>query len=210
MLCIEKDNSSNYAESFRMLRTNIQYNKFDKDIKSILVTSSVNGEGKTTVACNLAISMAENRKNVILIDCDIKNPSIHKFFSISNALGLSDVILEKQRLDTAITKYKDNLFILPGGSPNEKICEILSSSTMENFLEQLEETFDYIILDSASITKASYTQVLANNVDTTLLVARPGTIKSEEIKKSKELLSNVKAHILGIVMNGTKNGNKKD
>ena len=93
MLIVEKNSKSISAEAYKTLRTNIQYSSFDKEIKTILVTSTIPGEGKSTIAGNLALSFAQQDKKVLVIDCDLRKPALHKMFKLSNFKGLSDVIV---------------------------------------------------------------------------------------------------------------------
>ena len=115
MFIVEKQPKSIAAESYRTLRTNIQYSSFDKEYKVIMVTSSEPGEGKSTTAGNLALCLAQGDKKVILVDCDLRKPSLHKKFKVSNIIGLSDVIIGKEELVTAFHRYNKNLVILTSG-----------------------------------------------------------------------------------------------
>ena len=142
MFIVEKEPKSIAAESYRTLRTNIQYSSFDKEYKVIVITSSEPGEGKSTTAGNLALCMAQGDKKVILIDCDLRKPSLHKKFKVSNLVGLSDVIIGKEELSAAIHRYNNNLVLLTSGKIPPNPSEMLSSKVMENLLEELKGSFD--------------------------------------------------------------------
>lgn len=205
MLVVETKPKSVIAESYRTLRTNIQYSSFDKKYKSIVITSSEQGEGKSTTAANLALSLAQGEKKVVLIDCDLRKPSIHKKFKVSNATGLSDVLIGKERLSNTLKRHGENLLILPSGKIPPNPSEMLSSKAMSNLLEELKEDFDYIIIDTPPIQAVTDSQILSTKVDGTLLVIRAKETKRESVHNAVNLLKKVNAHIMGTVLNGVDN-----
>ena len=202
MFIVEKEPKSIAAESYRTLRTNIQYSSFDKEYRVIVVTSSEPGEGKSTTAGNLALSMAQDNKKVILIDCDLRKPSIHKKFKISNLVGLSDVIVGKEELTKVVHRYNKNLVILTSGKLPPNPSEMLSSKTMSSLLESLKETFDYIILDTPPVQAVTDSQILSTKADGTILVVRAERTKKESVENAVNLLRKVNANIIGTVLNG--------
>ena len=114
MLIVEKEPKSIAAESYRTLRTNIQYSSFDKELKTIIVTSSGPSEGKSTTSGNLALSMAQSDKKVLLIDCDLRKPTVHKKFNISNIKGLSNYLVGEVSFEEVVVKYNENLYLQIG------------------------------------------------------------------------------------------------
>lgn len=202
MFIVEKEPKSIAAESYRTLRTNIQYSSFDKEYKTIVVTSSEQGEGKSTTAGNLALSMAQGEKKVILIDCDLRKPSLHKKFQISNLVGLSDVIVGKSDLASAVHRYNKNLVILPSGKIPPNPSEMLSSKTMTKLLETLKEGFDYIIIDTPPVQAVTDSQILSVKADGTILVVKSERTKKESVQNAIDLLKKVNANIIGTVLNG--------
>ena len=140
MLGINNKAKSVSAESYKTLRTNIQYSSVDKKIKCILITSAEPAEGKSTTASNLAISFAEEDKKVIIIDCDLRKPSLHKKFRVSNVIGLSDILVGKSTIDESITKFSENLSILTSGKTPPNPSEMLGSKNMTKLLEQIKST----------------------------------------------------------------------
>lgn len=202
MFIVEKEPKSIAAESYRTLRTNIQYSSFDKEYKTIVVTSSEQGEGKSTTAGNLALSMAQGDKKVILIDCDLRKPSLHKKFQISNLVGLSDVIVGKSDLASAVHRYNKNLVILPSGKIPPNPSEMLSSKTMTKLLETLKEGFDYIIIDTPPVQAVTDSQILSVKADGTILVVKSERTKKESVQNAIDLLKKVNANIIGTVLNG--------
>ena len=209
MLIVEKNSKSISAEAYKTLRTNIQYSSFDKEIKTILVTSTIPGEGKSTIAGNLALSFAQQDKKVLVIDCDLRKPALHKMFKLSNFKGLSDVIVGNSDLEKAMYNYRDNFDILTSGKIPPNPSEILASNAMTMLLEKLKTMYDIIIIDSAPLQAVTDAQIISNKVDVTLLVIRAGLTKREAILQAKELLNQVNAKILGVVLNGAENNSEK-
>ncbi|VYT79934.1 polysaccharide biosynthesis tyrosine autokinase [Clostridium tertium] len=209
MLEVEKSYTSMLAESFRTLKTNIQYSSLDKKYKVIVITSSKPGEGKTFVASNLAITLAQGGKKVILMDCDFRSPSIHKKFKYSNITGLSELLLDKENFNISERKYNDDLVVITSGRMPPNPSETLASERMSELLEELKEEYDYIILDTPPLLFVSDPQVIATKADGTILVVRADKTKKYEIKESYRILKNINANIIGMVLNGSKIKSKK-
>ena len=148
MFIVDKLPKSITAESYRSLRTNIQYSSIDKQVKTLVVTSSNAGEGKSTVAGNLAYTFFQSGKRVLIIDCDLRKPSLHRKFNVSNEVGLTDVLVGTSELNKVMKKIDDNLYLLTTGTLPPNPAEIIGSNTMENFLGECKINFDYIILDN--------------------------------------------------------------
>ncbi|MEG1142824.1 MAG: CpsD/CapB family tyrosine-protein kinase [Clostridia bacterium] len=202
MFIVEKEPKSIAAERYRSLRTNLQYSSFDKSYRVIVITSSEGGEGKTTTAGNLALCMAEEDKKVILIDCDLRKPNVHKRFKVSNIIGLSDVIIGKETIDSAGYVYKKNLTVLTSGKIPPNPSEMLGSKAMTALLKELQEVFDYVILDTPPIQAVTDSQILSTKSDGVILVVKAETTKKESVQASINLLKKVNAHIIGTVLNG--------
>lgn len=202
---VEQKPKSISAEAYRTLRTNIQYSSFDKPIKTIVITSAEAAEGKSTVSGNLALSFAQNDKKVIIIDCDLRKPSMHKNFKISNLIGLSEVLIGKEELENAIQKRNDNLDILPSGKIPPNPSEMLASSAMNRLIEKLSEKYDIIILDSAPLKAVTDAQILSTKADGTILVVRAQRTNKESVIEAKSLLTKVGANIIGTVLHAVEN-----
>ena len=141
--------------------------KNNKDAKLVLVTA-VNptpaGEGKTTVAGNLALALAQGESKVVLVDCDMRRPSIHKTFKISNTYGISDLLVGNKKLESVAHKYNDNLTIVPSGKIPPNPAEMLGSKAMTAFLEEMKKHFDYIVLDTPPLQAVTDAQILSTKV----------------------------------------------
>lgn len=209
MFIVEDNPKSVVSESYKTLRTNIQYSSFDKEIKTIVVTSSRAGEGKSMTSCNLALSFAQENKKVLLIDCDLRKPSIHKKFRISNLKGLSNTLVGKIEIENAEYRYNNYLTILTSGPIPPNPSEMLGSNQLKNLVEKLKERYDVIILDSAPLQAVTDAQLLSANADGTILVVEAEKTKKDDIVSAKELLNKVDANILGLVLNKSKNREKK-
>ncbi|WP_040194957.1 CpsD/CapB family tyrosine-protein kinase [Clostridium culturomicium] len=206
-MIVEREPKSIAAESYRTLRTNIQYSSFDEDYKVIVITSSEPGEGKSITAGNLALSLAQGDKKVILIDCDLRKPSIHKKFKLSNTLGLSDVIVEKESVTNVGYKYNKNLTVLTSGKIPPNPAEMLGSKAMTALLDALKKVFDYVIIDTPPVQAVTDAQILSAKADGTILVVRAEKTKKDSVHNSVGLLKKVNANIIGTVLNGLEASN---
>ncbi|AQS03687.1 CpsD/CapB family tyrosine-protein kinase [Clostridium beijerinckii] len=202
---VEKKPKSIVSEAYRTLRTNIQYSSFDKTIKTIVITSAEAAEGKSTVSGNLALSFAQNEKKVIIVDCDLRKPSVHKNFKLSNLSGLSEVLIGKENLDKVIQSRNENLDILTSGKIPPNPSEMLSSTAMTNLIQKLGEKYDIVILDSAPLQAVTDAQILSTKADGTILVVRAQRTSRESVIDAKNLLTKVGANILGTVLHAVEN-----
>lgn len=202
MFVVEDEPKSVAAESYRTLRTNLQYSSFDEEYKVIVVTSSEAGEGKSTTAGNLALSLSQGDKKVALIDCDLRKPSLHKKFKVSNTRGLSDVIIGKEEITSVFQRYNENLIIVTSGKVPPNPSEMLSSKAMTALIEALRKVFDYVILDTPPVQAVTDAQILSTKADGTILVVRAQETKKDSVNNAINLLKKVKANIIGTVLNG--------
>ncbi|MEW8992895.1 CpsD/CapB family tyrosine-protein kinase [Clostridium sp.] len=205
MHIVEKEPKSIVAESYRTLRTNLQYSSFDSDYKVIVITSSNPSEGKSTIAGNLALSLSKGDKKVILVDCDLRKPTLHKRFKMSNVTGLSEIILEKETNVIVGQRYNENLIVITAGTIPPNPSEMLGSKYMSNLIDALRELYDYVILDTPPIQLVTDAQILSAMADGTILVVRAEETKKSSVHNAIDLLRKVNANIIGIVLNGVEN-----
>ncbi len=201
---LNPDSKENEAEAFRYLRTSVQYSSAEHPPQVILVTSCFPQEGKSTVSSNLSIIYAEQGKKTLLIDCDLKRPSLHKIFDVPKMPGLSDVLTGQTSLDEAIvpTEFK-NLEMLPAGLITPSPITLLESHAMKELIERLRDRYSMIILDSAPAHGMADALVLSKRVDGLALVVKQGSTLIEVLKRTVEKLRSLDAPILGIVYNNT-------
>ncbi|MGN9134674.1 CpsD/CapB family tyrosine-protein kinase [Clostridium sp. HCP1S3_B4] len=205
MFIVDEKPKSIAAEAYRTLRTNIQYSSFDEEIRTIVVTSSEPGEGKSTTAGNIAISFAQAAKKTVIIDCDLRKPSLHKKFKISNIGGLSDILIGKEKIDDVIHHFNEELDVITSGKLPPNPAEMLGSRTMERLLVALKERYDIIILDTAPLQAVTDAQILSTKSDGIILVVRAHATKRESVIQAKGLIEKVGGKILGTVLNGVEN-----
>lgn len=198
--------SSVISEQFKTIRTNIQFSIFDKEMKSIAVTSDMVGAGKSTVAANLAVTFSMQRKKVVLVDSDLRKPTIHRFFGLSNRDGLTTILTNRSiRLCNMIHHTDvDNLFVLTSGIIPPNPSELLASSRMDELLVELEKDFDLIIFDLPPVVAVTDAQIMASKVDGTIFVIRKENSTKDKIMESKLLLQRVNANVIGVVLNRIK------
>ncbi len=199
-----KNPKSLVSEAFRTLRTNIQFTNIDKNIKTLVVTSSGPGEGKTTIACNLATSIAQTEKRVLLIDCDMRKPRVHKVFGITNLEGLTNILMGEKKISEVEFRGDQNiksLTVLTSGPIPPNPAELLGSRRMRDFLEDMRDQFDMIILDSPPINLVTDSAVLSTITDGTIMVVEVGKTDVEAAINAKELLEKVNANLIGVVLN---------
>ena len=209
MFVMEKAPKSIDAEAYRSLRSNVEYSSFDDQYRVIVVTSSVPGEGKSTTSGNLAISLAQSGNKVLLVDCDMRKPSMHKNFRITNTYGISDILLQKQKVMDVAHCYNKNLSIITAGKVPPNPAEMLASKAMTAFLKEMKEHFDYIVLDTPPVQAVADAQILSTKVDGTLVVVRAGVTKKDEVQNTVNTLKKVNADIIGTVLHAVDNTRNK-
>ena len=209
MLIVERKPKSIEAEAYRSLRTNIQYSSFDKKYQTLVVTSANPGEGKSTVSGNLALVLAQGESKVLLVDCDMRRPSVHKKFRISNTYGISDLLVGNKKLEAVAHKYNDNLTIVSAGKIPPNPAEMLGSKAMTEFLEEMKKHFDYIVLDTPPLQAVADAQILSTKVDGSLIVVRAGVTKKDAVHDAVSIINKVNGNIIGTVLNGADNSKDK-
>lgn len=199
------------AEAYRSLRTNIQFSSADKVIRTIMVTSAGPGEGKSTTAGNLATTYAQAEQKVLLIDADLRKPTVQHTFMISNRYGLTNVLTNQCKVQEVISEtFVPNLYVLPSGAHCPNPAELLASERMRNLIAELKEHFDTIIIDTPPSLAVADAQIVATICDGVVLVVDSGKVKISQSQKVKEKLEHVNAKVLGVVMNNIKRNKNED
>lgn len=190
------------AEAYRVLRTNISFSSVDRPIKTILITSPSPSEGKSMTAANLAVVMAQAGYNTILLDCDLRKPSQHKVFNVTNEIGLTNGLLNTANAHNFIrTTRVENLRILTSGPLPPNPAELLGSKSMATLIELLSNESDIIIVDSPPVLAVADAAILSRLADGALMVIDSGHTHREAAQRAKEALETAGAHLLGIVLN---------
>lgn len=197
-----EDPKSPVSEAYRVLRTNIQFLSVDRPVKSIVVTSTMPEEGKSSTLANLAVILAQAGSRTAVIDADMRKPMVHKLFGLDNRKGLTNVLaLHEDYRDYIHKGPHNNLEILTCGAIPPNPSELLSSASMKELLGKMAEQYDYILIDTPPISAVADAAILSTAVDGTLLVAASGIVRSDFLQRAKEQLEQVNAHILGVVLN---------
>lgn len=205
MLITKVDPKSPISEQYRTIRTNIQFSNIDREIKTIMVTSAAPGDGKSTTAANIAVTFAQQGKQVLLVDTDFRKPTVHYTFNLTNTLGLTSVITKLCTLADAVQGTDiDSLDVLTCGPIPPNPSELLGSRAMEEIFKELKEEYDIIIFDTPPTLAVTDAQILTNRCDGTILVVSSGKTETEQALKAKELLLAAKGNILGVVLNNRK------
>ena len=205
-LIVNTDPKSNVAETLRIVRTNLQFSAVDEKLKTILITSSLPGEGKSFISSNLAATFAQNNHKVLLVDCDMRKGRLHKIFNLDNEKGFSNLLIEDIETDVKsfIKKTEiDNLSIITMGTIPPNPSELLASARCKVVIDMLKNKFDYIIFDGTPVIGLTDSIIMAALVDKVVIVTSVGDTNVESLKNCKQSLVNVEANIAGIVANKT-------
>lgn len=199
---VMKNPRSPVSEAFRSLRTNLEYTNVDRSLMKLLIASSGPGEGKSTIASNLAAIIVQGGKRVLLIDADMRRPRIHSIFGISNRVGLSTLFRGNVTVRTAMRPVAgvENFFIIPSGNPPPNPTELLASARMDQILLEASREVDVIIVDCPPSLVADY-QVLSTKMDGVIMVIQPGSTHADAAAAMLDQMGRVNANILGIVLN---------
>lgn len=199
-----RDPKSAIGEAYRVLRTNIQFANLDKDIKTMVVTSSSPTEGKTTITSNLGITMARGGKKVLLIDGDLRRPRLHKVFSINNNIGLTHLVMGVNLSDVVYNIDSIGVDLITSGPLPPNPSELLGSKKIKYFLDECKERYDIILVDSPPVGVVTDGAILSAICDGTILVVAANQTSIDDSQKAKDALNKVKANIIGVVLNKVK------
>lgn len=201
-LLTQTQSQSPRAESFRQLRTNLQFSNFSGRANSILITSSLPGEGKSTTATNLAIALAQAGRSVCLIDADLRRPSINNYLGLDRNAGLTTALVGDAEVDDLLQTWgNDNLYVLASGQIPPNPSELLGSNEMAQLIERLENSFDSVVIDAPPLLPVTDAAVLSQHVGGVVVVVGSRKLRHQDLEKSLNALQLVDANLLGIVLN---------
>jgi len=198
------------SEAYRMLQSNLKFVNPDQMVRTIVVTSSVSREGKSTVSANLALSLAQIGHKVLLIDADLHHPVQHHIWQLTNEVGLSNVIMNHAELKEGIQLVQDNLCVLTSGVIPPNPLTLIDSKRMAALMQEFSQSYDFVIIDTPPLVLVSDVIPLGRAADGVLLVVRPGLIDAASAVTAKDLLSQSGLEVLGLVTNGVMAKNEPD
>ena len=197
-----RDPRSPAAEAYRTLRTNIQFSSLDKPLRTLLATSTAPDEGKSTTVANLAVAMAQAEQRIILVDCDLRRPTLHELFGLPNDAGLTSAILATDDVALPLQATEvPGLSLLTSGPLPPRPADILGSRRMEQIISRLREEADVVLFDTPPVVAVTDAAVLATRVDGVLLVLQAHKTSRERARQARQILEKVKANIVGVVLN---------
>lgn len=203
MLITHQDPAALASESFRVLRTNLQFLGLDKPLKSILVTSATPSEGKSTTIANLAIAFAQTGAKVCLVDADLRRPTVAKLFGLDNWSGLTTAIISRGAVDEVVRESSvPGLWVLTSGPIPPNPSELLGTNRMAELIAALEAQFDMVLIDTPPLLAVTDAAVLAPRAGGVIMVVRSGRVARQQVIRAKEALTAVKANLLGAVLDG--------
>ena len=201
-LVTQNDPKNPAAEAYRVIRTSVQFAQAGKALKTIAITSCTPNEGKSMTVANLAVVLTQAGKSVLLMDCDMRNPTVHKNFNLSNKVGLSSCISMGTAVADAVQATAiEGLDALTSGVIPPNPSELLGSERMQNILQRAKEEYDYLLIDTPPVLPVTDSLVLGRMVDGLILVIDSGEIKVEMAREVKNQLVHAGANILGVVLN---------
>ena len=190
------------SEQFKTARTNINFSMPDEDLNTIVITSSMPGEGKSTNSSNIAVVFAQSGKKVLLVDADMRKPTAHHTFGVKNAAGLSSILTRQKAIkDVVMETEVEGLSLITSGPIPPNPAELLASKMMDQVIKDLQAQYDLIIFDAPPVLPVTDAQILSNKCDGTILVINSGFAEKEAVLKSKESLLASKARLLGAILN---------
>lgn len=201
-LLTQASHQSPRAEAFRQIRTNLQFANVNSSSKTVLVTSSLPGEGKSTTAVNMAIALAQSGQRVVLVDADLRRPTIASFLGLENGAGLTTALIGAADTSDLLQPWgEDELYVLSSGQIPPNPSELLGSHSMEMLLAKLSAEFDAVVIDAPPLIPVTDAAVLAQKVGGVVLIVGTGKIKTQDLQKSLSSLELVHANMMGVVLN---------
>ncbi len=194
------DPRSPASEAYRTLRTNLSFYSLDKSLRTLVVTSPAAGEGKSTTIANLAVTMAQSGRRTILVDTDLRRPTLHELFGAQMSPGLTDAIMAEAG-DLPLQKTAvENLWLLSSGSKPPNPADMLGAARMEQIIAQLAEQADIVLFDAPPVMAAADAAILGSRVDGVLLVIQAGKTRRDQAERARETLEKSRAHVVGAAL----------
>ncbi len=199
------DPRSPAAEAYRTLRTNLQFSSLDNPPRTLLVTSAGADEGKSSVVCNLAVTIAQAGTQVIVADCDLRRPSVHEFFDVANDKGVTSALLDQSPEELPLQQTAvPNLQLLTAGPLPPNPADLVGSQKMQRIIERLSTSADLVLFDAPPVGLVADATLLASRMDGVVLVISAGKTRRDAADRAKAALEKASARILGVVLNNTR------
>jgi capsular exopolysaccharide synthesis family protein len=194
------DPRSPISEAYRQLRTNLSFYSLDEPIRTLLVTSPGPEEGKSTTVANLAVTMAQGGRRTILVDCDLRRPSLHAFFDLQAEPGLTNLVVGECEEPPLLETGVENLWLLPSGSKPPNPADLLGAKKVDQIIAGLLERADIILFDAPPVVAVTDAAVLGSRLDGVLLVIQAGKTRRDQAERAKEMLEKARVRIVGAAL----------
>lgn len=194
------DPRSPVSEAYRTLRTNLSFYSLDQPIRTLVITSPAPNEGKSTTIANLAVTMAQSGRRTILVDCDLRRPSLHELFGTANGEGLTTMVLDEEQAPPLQETGVDNLWLLSSGPKPPNPADLLGSRQVDRVIERLAAEADMVLIDAPPVIGVTDAVVLGAKVDGVLLVISAGETRRDHAERAKELLEKANVRIIGATL----------
>ena len=188
------------SEAYRTLRTNLSFYSLDNPLRSLVVTSAAPEEGKSTTIANLAVTMAQSGRKTILVDCDLRRPSLHTLFNLENNAGFTNMMLDENAAAPLQKTEVDNLWVLTSGPKPPNPADLLGSRQMDRVIETLAGQADLVLFDAPPVVAVTDAVVLGAKVDGVLLVVSAGKTRRDHAEKAKQILEKANVRIIGVTL----------
>lgn len=210
-LAVARSPLSRYAEAFRQLRTNLQFVELGSHSKVFVITSSIAGEGKSLISCNLALALAQSGSSVCVVESDLRRPRMSAYLDLDRVIGLSNVLTGRISLAEALQTWEDTpLAVLPSGTLPPNPSELLGSEQMQELVTELRSRFDFVLFDTPPLLPVTDAAVLAKLTDGAILVVSPGRTRRHQVERAQTTLQTVGAPLVGTVLNAVSGKQKND
>lgn len=194
------DPRSPVSEAYRTLRTNLSFYSLDDPIHSLVVTSPATGEGKSTTVANLAVTMAQSGRRTILVDCDLRRPSLHTFFDLSSEPGFVNMVLDDDEEPPLQETGVENLWLLASGTQPPNPADLLGTKKVDQVIETLVQRADIVLFDAPPVVAVTDAAVLGAKADGVLLVVSAGKTRREHAERAKEMLEKARVRVIGVAL----------
>lgn len=194
------DPRSPLSEAYRTLRTNLSFYSLDDPLRTLVITSPAPDEGKSTVASNLAVTLAQAGNRTILVDCDLRKPMVHTLFGVDNQRGFTEMVLDEKVAPPLQATAVENLWLLTSGVKPPNPADLLGSRQVDRVIERLKERADVILFDAPPVIAVTDAVVLGAKVDGVLLVVQAGKTRREHAERAKHILEQARVRIVGAAL----------